>query len=234
MWGTGNLLLDALSAREYRRLEAHLRPFTMKTGLELHDRGSDDGFVYFPSNSVTSLVITEPGGGTVEVATVGHEGIVGLPIFVDSETVAIEAFTHVSGEALRLPRSVLRRELRRDSELCALIHRYTEALLLFISQTCLCNSLHTQRQRLARWLLLIHDRVGGDAFDLTQTFMAEMLGVRRATVTITAGEFREKGLISYRKGRVEILNRRGLEAAACECYEVVKREFDRLLPYVAR
>lgn len=222
---TGNLILDGLPPAEYRRVEPHLRAFDMKTGLELHDRGSRGGYAYFPVNSATSLVITEPDGGTVEVATVGREGLIGLPIFINSEAVAIEAFTHVPGDALRIHRSVLRKEIDREQDLCRRVHRYTEVLLLFIAQTCLCNSLHTQRQRLARWLLLLHDRVGTDTFQLTQTFMAEMLGVRRATVTITAGEFRDKGLISYRKGRVEILDRRGLEAAACDCYGAVRSEF---------
>jgi CRP-like cAMP-binding protein len=225
---TGNLLLDGMSARELRRLEPHLHPFEMRAGTELHDRFTEDGYVYFPLSSATSLVVTQPDGATVEVATVGREGMVGLPLFVESEAVTIEAFTHVTGDALRLKRSVLRREVARELDLCHRLHEYTEALLLFISQTCLCNSLHTQRQRLARWLLLIHDRVGTDDFELTQSFLAGMLGVRRATVTITAGEFRREDLITYRKGRVRILDRKGLEAASCTCYDAVRREFDSM------
>jgi CRP-like cAMP-binding protein len=228
MPSTGNLLLDRMSPRELRRLEPYLHPVEMRAGTELHDRFAEDGYVYFPLNSATSLVVTQPDGATVEVATVGREGMVGLPLFVESEAVTIEAFTHVTGDALRLKRSVLRREVARELDLCHRLHEYTEALLLFISQTCLCNSLHTQRQRLARWLLLIHDRVATDDLELTQAFLAGMLGVRRATVTITAGEFRRENLISYRKGRVRILDRKGLEAASCACYDAVRQEFDSM------
>ncbi|HXM75487.1 MAG TPA: Crp/Fnr family transcriptional regulator, partial [Thermoanaerobaculia bacterium] len=158
----------------------------------------------------------------------GNEGMVGLPLFVESESVSIQAFTHVPGNGLKMPRSVLRAELKRERALCHRLHEYTEALLLFIAQSCACNQMHSQRQRCARWLLLLHDRVGNQTFSLTQEFLAQMLGVRRATVTVAAGDLRRKKLIAYRKGVIQILDRKGLEDMACECYKTVGLEFERL------
>lgn len=200
----------------------------MISGNELHQRTASSPYVYFPINSVSSLAVTLADGSTIEVATVGNEGMVGLPLFIESESVSIQAFTQVPGEGLQMSRSVLRAELRREGALCHLLQEYTEALLLFVAQSCACNILHGQRQRCARWILLIHDRVGGDSFSLTQTFLAQMLGVRRATVTAAAGRLREEGLISYRRGVLKILDRKGLESVACECYGAVRREFDAL------
>ena len=200
----------------------------MRVGAELHGRGGPSPYVYFPVDSVSSLVVTLADGATVEVATVGSEGMVGLPLFVESQGVAIQALTHVEGKALRMRRGVFKTEVLRQNALCHRLHEYTEALLLFIAQSCACNNLHGQRQRCARWLLLIQDRVGRDTFPLTQNYLAMMLGVRRATVTNAAGALRDAGLISYRKGLVKILDRKRLEAQACECYAVVRQEFDRL------
>jgi CRP-like cAMP-binding protein len=224
----GNRLLDSLPPRELGRLKPHLRPYSMIAGDELHQRTASSPYVYFPINSVSSLAATLADGATIEVATVGNEGMVGLPLFIESEAIFIQAFTQVPGEGVQMPRSVLRAELRQEQALCHMLQEYTETLLLFIAQSCACNQLHSQRERCARWLLLIHDRVGGDRFSLTQTFLAQMLGVRRATVTAAAGGLREEGLISYRRGIVQILNRRGLESVACECYDAVRREFEAL------
>jgi CRP-like cAMP-binding protein len=224
----GNQLLASLPPREFGRLKPHLRPHSMKCGDELHQRTNSSPYVYFPINSVSSLAVTLADGSTIEVATVGNEGMVGLPLFIESESISIQAFTQVPGEGLRMPRSVLRAELRREQALCSLLQKYTEALMLFVAQSCACNNLHGQRQRCASWLLLIHDRVGGDSFSLTQTFLAQMLGVRRATVTTAAGGLREEGLISYHRGHLQILDRKGLESVACECYGTVRREFEAL------
>ncbi|MDQ2970724.1 MAG: Crp/Fnr family transcriptional regulator [Acidobacteriota bacterium] len=223
-----NYLLAGLPPGEFRRLVPHLLPYTTKPGEELHQRTGSSLYVYFPINSVSSLVITLTDGSMVEAATVGNEGMVGLPLFVKSEAVSIQAFTHVGGNGLKMARSVLLVELKRERALCHRLHEYTEALLLFIAQSCACNQMHSQRQRCARWLLLIHDRVGDHTFSLTQEFLAQMLGVRRATVTVAAGALRAQKLIAYRKGVIQILNRKGLEEAACECYKTVGQEFERL------
>jgi CRP-like cAMP-binding protein len=221
-------LLASLPPAEFRRIAPHLLPYSTKPGEELHQRTGSSPYVYFPINSVSSLVITLTDGSMVEAATVGNEGMVGLPLFVKSEAVSIQAFTHVGGNGLKMARSVLLVELKRERALCHRLHEYTEALLLFIAQSCACNQMHSQRQRCALWLLLIHDRVGDHTFSLTQEFLAQMLGVRRATVTVAAGDLRAQKLIAYRKGVIQILNRKGLEEAACECYKTVGQEFERL------
>jgi CRP-like cAMP-binding protein len=224
----GNRLLDSLPAAERRRLEPHLVPYEMRTGEELHQRAGASPWVFFPIDSVSSLVVSLADGTTVEVATVGHEGMVGLPLFIESETVVMDSFTQVPGRALRMERRVLRAELRREKALCHRLHEYTEALLLFIAQSGSCNQAHGQRERCARWLLHIRDRVGSDEFPLTQEFLSQMLGVRRPTVTAVAGELRAKGLITYRLGRVRILDRPGLERVACACYDLLRREYRHL------
>lgn len=223
-----NRLLASLPPADFRRIEPHLQPYSMEAGEELHQKAGSCPYVYFPIDSVSSLMVTLADGGTVEAATVGNEGMVGLPLFVQSESVSIQAFTQVPGQGLRMPREILRSELRRDEALCHRLHEYTEALLLFIAQTSACNRLHGQRERCARWLLLIQDRVGRDTFSLTHTFLAMMLGVRRATVTVVAGELRSRKLIAYKKAAIRITDRKGLEAMACECYALVRDEFENL------
>jgi len=225
---TGNRLLESLPAADFRRIESQLTPYEMKGGEELHQRAGSSPYVYFPIDSVSSLVVSLADGATVEVAIVGNEGMVGLPLFIESESVVIDSFTQVPGRAYRMERRILRAEIRRDAALCHRLHEYTESLLLFIAQSASCNQSHGQRQRCARWLLHIGDRVASEAFSLTQDFLSQMLGVRRPTVTAVAGELREKGLISYQKGSVRILDRRGLESVACGCYDVVRREQKRL------
>jgi CRP-like cAMP-binding protein len=231
---SGNRLLDSLPASDRRRLEPYLVPYAMRTGEELHQRTGQSPFVFFPIDSVSSLVVSLADGTTVEAATVGNEGMVGLPLFIESDTVVIDSFTQVTGRALRMERRVLRAELRREAALCHRLHEYTEALLLFIAQSAACNQAHGQRERCARWLLHIRDRVPADEFPLTQEFLSQMLGVRRPTVTAVAGELREKGLIAYRKGSVRIVDRKRLENVACACYDVIRREHRRLFGSPAR
>jgi CRP-like cAMP-binding protein len=230
----GNRLLDSLPASDGRRLEPYLVPYAMHTGEELHQRAGQSPYVFFPIDSVSSLVVSLADGTTIEVASVGHEGMVGLPLFIESETVVMDSFTQVPGRALRMERRVLRAELRREEALCHRLHEYTEALLLFIAQSAACNQAHGQRERCARWLLHVRDRVSSDRFPLTQEFLSQMLGVRRPTVTAVAGELREKGLIDYKKGSVRVVDRRGLEEAACDCYQVIRREHRRLFGGPAR
>jgi CRP-like cAMP-binding protein len=194
--------------------------------------------VYFPLSGVISLVTVMAGGGAAEVATVGSEGMVGLPVFLGADFAPCEALCQVPGEAWRMPAAAFREAVQtaatvapagRGSPLVALLQHYTHALIIEIGQTAACNRLHRITERCARWLLQAHDRVEGDQFLLTHGFLAQMLGVRRATVTTVMGGLQQSGLIRYTRGRVTIVERRRLEAAACECYRVVKAEFDRLL-----
>jgi CRP-like cAMP-binding protein len=167
-------------------------------------------------------------GSSVEAATVGNEGMVGVPMLFDEDTGPVDAFVQIPGRALRIRSSILRSALERSPDFRRLLSEYTKVLLFFIARSGACNVRHTLRQRTAKWLLLAHDRVTGDAFMLTQEFLADMLGVRRATVTVAAGLLRQDKLIAYRLGRIQIVNREGLETAACECYAVLRAEFDRL------
>lgn len=225
---TGNLLLESLPKTDLARLRPHFRPYTTSVAEELHCRSHSNPDVFFPVDSVSSLVVQGLDGSAVEVATVGNEGMVGLPVFVDSEEVAFDAITQVPGAGFRMPRRILIRELRRKSDFADRLGEYTEALLLVVGQASLCTGIHSQVQRCARWFLSIDDRSVGAEFPLTQEFLAQMLGVRRATVTQAARELQQRKLIAYRRGEVRILDREGLEAAACECYANVRAEFDAL------
>ncbi len=225
---TGNLLLDSLPRGEFARLAPHLKPSRTALLEELHCRSTSDPDVFFPVNSVSSLLVHGLDGSEVEVATVGNEGMVGLPVFIGSEAVVFEAITQVPGEGLRLPRKILTRELRRRSAFNDRLTEYAEAMLLSVGQACLCSRMHGKVERCARWLLSVADRAPGSEFPLTQKFLSWMIGVRRATVTEAARELQRRKLIDYRRGEVRVLDRKGLEAASCECYAHVRAEFDIL------
>jgi CRP-like cAMP-binding protein len=184
--------------------------------------------VYFPIDAVVSVLAVAE-GGVVEVGTIGEEGVVGLPVFLGAGTSPGTAFCQVPGRAQRLAVKVFLREARRDGALRRRLELYTQGFMVQVSQSTVCNRLHSSDQRLARWLLTVADRVGRESFPLTHEFMAQMLGVRRATVTVTAGLLQRASLITYSRGMVTIRNHRGLEHAACECYRIVRHEFDRLL-----
>ncbi len=164
----------------------------------------------------------------VEVGTVGNEGMVGLPVFLGRESVPLETFCQVPGRAVRMRSEVLRTEVHPGDKLHGLLRRFTQATFVFAARSSACNRLHSVGQRASRWLLHTHDRVGSDEFPLTQEFLALMLGVRRASVSGVAGDFREAGLISYSRGTIRVLDRIGLEARSCECYRIIREEFDRL------
>jgi CRP-like cAMP-binding protein len=187
-------------------------------------------WVYFPLHGVVSLISTLGSGAQVEVATIGNEGLIGLPLVLYANTIPFTAFVQVPGEALRIDAAVFGRLLDEETgTVRQLLYRYTQALFNQLAQHVVCNRLHQIAQRSARWLLLTHDRVGRDEFPLTHEFLALMLGVRRASVTEVAGRLQRAGLIRYRLGRIRVLDRAGLEAASCECYGVIKQEYDRLL-----
>jgi CRP-like cAMP-binding protein len=186
-------------------------------------------YVYFPTNSVISLLTTMEDGNCVEVGTVGKEGMVGLPVFLEADKIPSQAISQIPGNAIRMRADIFKREVAPGSSLYKLLQRYTQALLNQLAQSAACNRLHSIEQRCCRWLLMTQDRVGSDHFILTQEFLAQMLGVRRASVNEVATTIQKAGLIRYSRGKMTICDRVGLEAAACECYQVVKQEFDRLI-----
>ena len=228
-----NRLLSSLS----RDLQICLLPRTEKISLGLkqilYDADQAITHAYFPLSGVISLVITLKGGETVEVATIGNEGLAGTPLCLGAERGAVKAVCQVTGQALRMRAEHFRRSVDEHPELQAVVRRYTQGLFDQVAQTTACNHVHSVQARMCRWLLMTHDRVGADEFHLTQEFLAQMLGVRRPSVTVAAGILQRAGLIRYQRGRIRIADRAGLEAGACECYEAVRQEFDRLLAPVA-
>ncbi len=223
-----NRLLTALPKDEYRRLRPHLEKVPLPLKDILYEANGPISHVFFPLNGVVSLVIIE-GGFTLELGTIGNEGMVGTPVFLGAESSPTRAISQVPGEALRMETKVFQEEMTRGGALHGLVQRYTQAMINQISQSTVCNHRHSVQKRMCRWLLMSHDRVGTDEFQLTQEFLAQMLGVRRPTVSAAAGILQKAGLITYHRGRLTVLDRKGLEAASCECYEVVAKELDRLL-----
>jgi CRP-like cAMP-binding protein len=227
--GVRNRLLGRLSAEAFRRLQPSLERMDFQPRASLYELHRPLAHVYFPETGVASIVTVLADGTQTEVATVGLEGMVGLPAFWGVDAVPNRAFWQIAGTAWRLPVEALRGEKRRRGSLEEALGRYTQAFLTQVAQSATCNGRHAVQQRCSRWLLMTHDRVDGDAFDLKHEFLAQMLGVRRAGVTVAAGALQKAGLIRYAPGRLTILDREGLEAAACECYGLVRREFERLL-----
>ena len=226
---TGNRLLDSLPRADIERLRPHLEAVSVEIRHVVYEPDGPITHVYFPTSCVISLVTYLDDGTSVEMATIGLEGMVGLPIFLGSDTMPSRAFGQVAGEALRIEAAAFRAEIKRNGPLVRVLNRYTQALFNQVAQTTACNRVHLLEQRCARWLLQTHDRVGSDQFSLTQEFLAQMLGVRRPGVSAAAGLLQKAGLIRYARGRITVLDRSGLESASCECYRVIKREFDRLL-----
>ena len=224
-----NRILGALPESELARLAPALERVRMASRELAFDVDVPISHVYFPEDCVISVVGVMTDGSAVETATVGLEGMVGLPVFLGVESTPAQAFCQIPGEALRLDTGTFQREVARGGELSATLSRYTQAHFTQVAQASACSRVHTMRQRCARWLLQTHDRVVGDEFPLTQRFLSQMLGVRRATVTEAARSLQHADLIAYIHGRVTIRDRRGLERAACECYTIIRREFERLL-----
>jgi CRP-like cAMP-binding protein len=224
-----NCILAALPRAEYRRCAPSLERVPLELRQLLFDVDEPIAHVYFCESAVVSVVSIMSDGTAVETATVGNEGMVGLPVFHGVDRTAAQAFCQIPGEALRMTTSAFQAELRHQGALGMLLGRYAEAMFTQVAQSSACNRVHPMRERCARWLLTTHDRVGGDEFPLTHRFLAQMLGVRRATVTEAAGSLQEAGLIEYRMGRVLVLDRLGLETASCECYAIIRRAFGHLL-----
>ena len=224
-----NRLLSALSRDLQIRLLPRMEKLSLGILQVLHEPNTPIPHVYFPLSGVMSMVLTLKSGETVEVATVGNEGIVGTQVFLGAERSNCRAFCQVAGQALRMRVDNFQRALEESGDFATMVQRYTQGMINQMSQTTACNHAHSVQQRMCRWLLMTHDRVGADEFHLTQEFLAQMLGVRRPSVTVAAGLLQTAGLISYRRGRIRIADRAGLEQGACECYETVRQEFDRLL-----
>jgi CRP-like cAMP-binding protein len=223
-----NFILSALPDDEYRQLHDRLEPVELDVRQLLYDRDKPIRHVYFPTTAVLSMV-SELGGETaVEVGTIGREGMVGLPVFLGVTASPNTVFAQVSGTAWRLSADDLRTVLVGNGALHRQLHRYIQALMVQLSQNVACNRLHTTEERAARWLLMTADRVGAGQFALTHEFLGQMLGVRRATVSLTAGLLHNAGLISYRRGVITIDDRAGLEEVACDCYGIVRGEFYKL------
>jgi CRP-like cAMP-binding protein len=227
-----NHLLDALPASDYDRIHAHLELVPMALGEVLYESGVQLRYVYFPTTSILSLLYVMENGASAEIAIVGNEGILGISLFMGGETTPSRAVVQSAGHAFRLKAALLKNEFGRFGPTMHLLLRYTQALITQMAQTAVCNRHHSVDQQLCRWLLLSLDRLQTNDLSMTQELIANMLGVRREGVTAAAGKLQAAGLIQYRRGRITVLDRPGLEARSCECYQVVKTEFDRLLPYV--
>src|SRR6187455_590155 len=226
----GNHLLAALPTAEWTRWSSRLEPFDLTLGQVLYESGGTLSHVYFPTTSIVSLLYVMENGASAEIAVVGNEGIVGISLFMGGESTPSRAVVQSAGHGYRLRAEVIKDEFNRAPVLHLLL-RYTQALITQMAQTAVCNRHHSLDQQLCRWLLLSLDRLAGDELVMTQELIANMLGVRREGVTEAAGHLQNAGLIKYSRGRITVLNRSGLEARTCECYAVVKKEFDRLLPY---
>jgi CRP-like cAMP-binding protein len=224
-----NRLLSALSPADYKRLAPHLELVRLEMKQVAYETNQLIEYAYFPLTGLASMVTLMKGGKAIEVATIGNEGMIGLPLFLGVDRTAGRAFTQVPGDSLRMRADDFQKEVRRQGGLARMLQLYTQALLVQISQSMACNGTHLIYQRTARWLLMTHDRVATDRFPLSQEFLGQMLGVRRAGVTEVASKLRAAGLIRYSRGTIEIVDRTGLEAAACECYGVIQAEFVRLL-----
>ena len=223
-----NKILAALPSKEYNRLLSHLTPVSLHSGDTLYETKDRIKYVYFVNRAVISLVTHMEEGTSVEVGLVGNEGMVGLSIVMGDDVSQNHAIVQIADGAMRMETGKLREELKRGGQLKGLLLRYSLVLLKQVSQTAACNRNHNLGERLARWLLLCHDRVGGDEIRLTQEFLAQMLGTRRSRVSEAAIILQSAGLIHYSRGIITILEREGLEEFTCECYQVVRTELDRL------
>ena len=225
-----NQLLAVLPKDDLADLARFLEPVPLALGMAMYESGGRQKYVYFPTSGIVSLLYVLADGSSAEIAVTGREGVVGISLFMGGETTPSRAVVQSAGEAYRLNAATLKRAFERGGALQHLLLRFTQALITQMAQTAVCNRHHSVDQQLCRWLLLSLDRLPTSELVMTQELIANMLGVRREGVTEAARKLQAEGLIDYRRGRIVVLDRRGLEARVCECYSVVKREYDRLLP----
>lgn len=228
---TSNRILNALTRSEYERLTPHLEPVKLWLGEVLYHPEEPVTHVYFPNRGTVSIVSTFEDGGSVEVGMVGNEGMFGVCIFLGSVTTPLEVVVQLPGDGFRMRAEVLRKEFQKGGQLQDILLRYTQAFITQIAQAAACNRAHRMEERLAKWLLMCQDRSHSKELELTQEFIATMLGARRAGITGAAGQLQDAGVISYRRGHITVTDREGLEAMSCECYPIVKKEFNRLIGY---
>jgi CRP-like cAMP-binding protein len=223
----GNQVLASIAAKDYGRLD-QLEPVLLRFGQILYEAGGRIGHVYFPIDSLISLLTAVDKRRTLEVGMVGNEGMTGMPFILGMGVSGVRALVQGAGRALRMPAAPFRIEFDRNQALRQALFRYTYALMAQISQTAACNRFHEAEERLARWLLMTRDRVASDEFPLTHEFLAHMLGLRREGVTEAASALKRRGLIDYRRGKIQILDVKGLRASSCSCYQTVKTVYDRI------
>ena len=226
----GNHLLAALPDAEWQRWLPQLEPVEMPLGQVLYESGGTLSHVYFPTTAIVSLLYVMENGASAEIAVVGNEGIVGISLFMGGESTPSRAVVQSAGQGFRLKAQTIKEEFNRAGPVLHLLLRYTQALITQMAQTAVCNRHHSLDQQLCRWLLLSLDRLQGNELVMTQELIANMLGVRREGVTEGALKLQKAGLIRYARGHITVLDRPGLEQRTCECYAVVKKEYDRLLP----
>jgi CRP-like cAMP-binding protein len=224
-----NRLLAALPADERHALAPFLEPVPFKLSAALYEPGGEQAHVYFPTDSIVSLLYVLENGSSAEIAVTGNEGVVGISLFMGGETMPARAVVQSAGSAYRLKASIIKKEFRRGGALQYSLLRFTQAVLTQMAQTAVCNRHHSVDQQLCRWLLLSLDRLRSYQLEMTQELIANMLGVRRVGVTEAAGKLHAAGLINYHRGHIVVLDRRRLEKRVCECYAVVRKEYDRLL-----
>lgn len=224
-----NRLLAALPKKDYKRLKADFENVALSLNESLYEPYQLIPYVYFPLDCMISLISTSGEDSMIEIGMIGNEGIVGAAAFLGGMRTNNRAIVQIAGNAARMSAEKLKEEFARGGALQSALLRYTQALMAQISQTAVCNRIHSLEERLARWLLMTHDRAQANEFPLTQEFIAYMLGARRPSISGTASRFQHKGLISYVRGKVHVLDRAGIESVACPCYRIVREEFDRLL-----
>jgi CRP-like cAMP-binding protein len=225
-----NRLLAALPEEDYRALLPFLEPVVLPLGMALYESGEVQGYVYFPTSSIISLLYVLENGSSAEIAVTGREGLVGIALFMGGETTPNRAVVQSAGAGYRIKAEALKQHFEVGGALQLLLLRFTQALITQMTQTAVCNRHHSVDQQLCRWLLLSLDRLPSNELVMTQELIANMLGVRREGVTEAAGKLQADGLVTYSRGHITVLDRKKLEARVCECYAVVKKEYDRLLP----
>jgi CRP-like cAMP-binding protein len=225
-----NHILDALPIEERDRLFPHLKLVSMPLGTVVYESGETLRHIYFPTDCIVSLLYVMQDGASAEIAIVGNEGAIGVALFMGGETTPSRAIVQSGGSAYRLDGKRLKLEFHRHGRMLHVLLRYTQSLITQMAQTAVCNRHHSLDQQLCRWLLLSLDRLKSNELEMTQELIANMLGVRREGVTAAAGELQRLGVIRYRRGKITVLDRAKLEQLSCECYAVVKKETDRLLP----
>jgi CRP-like cAMP-binding protein len=227
-----NHILAAMLPSTMARMTPSLEQVPLPLGKVLYESGDTMHYVYFPTDSIVSLLYVMENGASAEISVVGNEGMIGIALFMGGESTPSRAIVQSEGQAFRLPAALFKREVNQHGELLQQLLRYTQALITQMAQTAVCNRHHTIDQQLCRWLLLSLDRLPGNQLNMTQELIANMLGVRREGVTEAAGKLQRLGVIAYNRGHITVLDRAKLESLSCECYAVVKKETDRLQPRI--